>query len=59
MEDKNKPRGQWPKTLVEQVFPHSEGMVRQVVVRTADGVDRRDVRKLCLLEERLLTRLEQ
>ena len=46
MVDKNTPHGQWPKALVEQVFPDSEGMVRQVVVRTADGVYRRDVRKL-------------
>ena len=57
--DKNLPRGQWPKGLVEQTFPDSEGMVRQVVVRTADGVYRRDVRKLCLLEEQLLGGLEQ
>ena len=32
MADKNIPRGQWPKALVEQVFPDSEGIVRQVVV---------------------------
>ena len=49
MADRNTPRGQWPKALVEQTLPHSEGLVRQVVIRTADGVYRRDVRKLCLL----------
>ena len=57
--EKNLSRGQWPKGLVEQTYPDSEGMVRQVVVRTADGVYRRDVRKLCLLEEQLLGGLEQ
>ena len=56
---KNLSRGQWPKGLVEETFPDSEGMVRQVVVRTADGAYRRDVRKLCLLEEQLLGGLEQ
>ena len=59
MADKNIPRGQWPKALVEQVFPDSEGIVRQVVVRTADGVYRRDIRKLCMLEEQLLSCLEE
>ena len=34
MADKNTPRGQWPKALVKQVFPDSEGMVRQVVVHS-------------------------
>ncbi|XP_068684765.1 uncharacterized protein [Montipora foliosa] len=59
MTDRNTPRGQWPKALVEQTFPDSEGLVRQVVIRTADGVYRRDVRKLCLLEEKLLTRIQE
>ena len=58
MADKNTPRGQWPKAFVEQTFPDSEGIVRQVVVRTADGVYRRDVRKLCMLEEKLLSCFE-
>ena len=58
--DKNLSRGQWPKGLVGQTFraPDSEGMVRQVVVRIADGAYRRDVRKLCLLEEQLLGGLD-
>ena len=59
MADKNTPRGRWPKALVEQTFPDSEGIVRQVVVRTADGVYRRDVRKLCVLEENLLSCIER
>ena len=54
MADKNLPRGQWPKELVEQTFPYSEGIVNQVVVRTADRVYRRDAIKLLLLEEKLL-----
>ena len=57
--DRNLPRGQWPKALIEQTFPDSEGMVRQVVIRTASGVYHRDVRKLCLLEDQLLSDLEQ
>ena len=52
------PRGQWPKGLVEQVFPDTEGVVRRVLIRTADGVYRRDVRKLCLLEEKLMKCME-
>ena len=59
MADKNMPCGQWPKALVEQTFPDSEGIVRQVIVRTADGVYRRDIRKLLLLEEKLLSRIEE
>ena len=59
MADKNTPRGRWPKALVEQTFPDSEDIVRQVVVRTADGVYRRDVRKLCMLEEKLLSCIER
>ena len=55
MVDKDVPRSEWPKALVEQVFPDSEGVVRCVTVRTSDGVYQRDVRKLCLLEERLLS----
>ena len=57
--DKNLPRGQWPKALIEQTFPDSEGMVFQVVIRKANGVHHRDVCKLCLLEEQLLSGLEQ
>ena len=54
--DKNLSRGQWPKGLVGQTFPDSEGMVRQVVVRTADGAYHRAD---CLLGEQLLGGLEQ
>lgn len=33
--------------------------MRQVLVRSATGVFRRDVRKLCLLEEELLKSIEE
>ena len=46
----NSPRGRWPKGIVQEVFPDRNGNVRQVTVRTATSVLRRDVRKLCLLE---------
>ena len=44
------PRGAWPKAIVEKVFPGSDGVVREVLVRTANSSYLRDVRKLCLLE---------
>ena len=59
MKDTNTPRGQWPKALVQETFPDSDGVVRQVLVRSATGVFRRDVRKLCLLEEELLKSIEE
>ena len=45
--------------MIAETFPDREDMVRQVVIRTANGVYHRDVRKLCLLEEQLLSGLEQ
>ncbi|XP_013410717.1 uncharacterized protein LOC106173924 [Lingula anatina] len=48
--DENAFRGQWPKGLIEETFPDKYGHVRQVIVKTAKGRFRRDVRKLCLLE---------
>jgi ribosomal protein L14 len=56
--DKNTARGQWPKALIEQTMPDKDGVVRQVIVRTAEGTYRRDVRKLCILEENLLERIQ-
>ena len=47
-------RGRWPKVLIEEVFPDTEGIVRRVTVRTANGVYQRDIRKICLLEGNLL-----
>ena len=58
MKDGHIPRGQWPKALVEETLPDSDGVVRQVFVRSANGVFRRDIRQLCLLEEELLKKFE-
>ena len=43
-------RGLWPKGIVENLLPGRDGRTRQVMVRTAQGTLRRDVRQLCLLE---------
>ena len=56
---KHTSHGQWPKALVEQVLPNSEGIVRRVVVRTANGVYHRDTRILSLLEEKLLSCIDE
>ena len=44
---------------MERTFPDSEGIVRQLIVRTAEGVYRRDIIKLLLLEEKLRSRIEE
>ena len=44
------PRGHWPKGIVESTFPGADSKVRQVTVRTTQGLIKRDVRSLCLLE---------
>ena len=49
MKDANLTRGQWRKALVQETFPDSDGVVRQVLVKSATGVFRRDIRKLCLV----------
>ncbi|CAB4026549.1 PREDICTED: uncharacterized protein LOC102803299 [Paramuricea clavata] len=46
----NVQRGQWPKAIVEEVFPDEYSHVRHVIIRTETARLRRDVRKLCLLE---------
>lgn len=43
-------RGQWPLGIVEDTYQDQDGLVRRVLVRTANGLFKRDVRKLCLLE---------
>ena len=43
-------RGQWPKAIVEEVYPGDDGYVRVAKVKTASSAFKRDVRKLCLLE---------
>lgn len=59
MKDTNLPRGQWPKALVQETFPDSNGVVRQVLVKGAGGVFRRYIRKLRLLEEDFLKSIEE
>lgn len=37
--------------IVEEVLPDEHGTVRQVIVRTRSRKFKRDLRKLCMLEE--------
>ena len=48
--DENTPRGLWPLARVVKVYPSTDGRVRSADVKTANGVYRRPVNKLCLLE---------
>lgn len=57
--DKNTPRGQWPKALIEEVYPDADNVVRRVTVRTAEGTYLRDIRKICLLEEDLMKKTQE
>ncbi|CAH8464754.1 unnamed protein product [Schistosoma turkestanicum] len=43
-------RGKWPLGIVEDCETDKDGRVRTVVVRTNNGVARRDIRRVCLLE---------
>lgn len=54
MEDANLTRDQRPKALVQETLPDSDGVVREVLVRIATGVFRRDIRNFCFREEELL-----
>jgi len=49
--DKGVPRGSWKKGFVTEIVRGDDGYVREVVVRHAEGLLRRDVRKICLLEQ--------
>jgi hypothetical protein len=46
----NQPRGCWPKGIIVETAEGSDGHIRDVAVRTATGIVRRDIRKICLLE---------
>ena len=48
--DLHLPRNQWRLGRVTKVFPGSDGLVRQVRLRTSSGVLTRPIVKLCLLE---------
>ena len=53
--DESTKRGQWPKSLVQDVMSDSNGLVRRVRLRTADAQTLiRDIRKICLLEGSLV-----
>ena len=53
--DESTKSGQWPKALVQDVMPDSNGFVRRVRLRTADAQTLiRDIQKICLLEGSLV-----
>lgn len=52
----NVARDHWPLARVVKVLPSSDGRVRKVEVKTQSGILTRPVTKLCLLEERAMTR---
>ena len=49
--DKLLDRPYWPLARVTQTFAGPDGLVRSVEVRTAAGLYRRPIHRLCLLEE--------
>jgi hypothetical protein len=53
LSNEKKPRSQWPKVIMKQVFPDEKGYVCEVIVRTAKSCYRRYICKLCLLESNL------
>ena len=55
IQDDQLKRGCWPKAAVEEVMLYATNLMRRVRIRTGDGrTFVRDVRKLCMLEEKLL-----
>ena len=49
--EQNAPRGHWSTGIIEKVHPGSDSLVRVVDVRTKDGMYRRAIHTLCLLED--------
>ena len=49
--DENVPRGRWNLGRVIKTFPGDDDLVRAADVQTKNGVHKRPVVKLCLLEE--------
>ena len=49
-EVESSPRTFWPLGLIEEVIPDGDGLVRTVLVRTSNGVCRKDIRKVYMLE---------
>ena len=55
IQDDQLKRGCWPKTVVKEVMPDAANLVRRVRIRAGDGrTFVRDVRKLCMMEGKLL-----
>ena len=48
--DVNAERGHWPIGRISATLPSQDGIVRSVEVKTANGIPKRPVHKLCLLE---------
>ena len=48
--DPNGPRNSWPMGIIERVFPGKDGVIRVADVRTNDGIYRRGVRQLVVLD---------
>lgn len=49
LKTENSPPLQWPMSIIEEVMPASDGVVRVVRVRTQNGTYLRPVVKLCVL----------
>ena len=49
--DSNSPRGKWPLGHIIETFLDQHGLVRSVSVKTAAGILRRPIHKLCVLIE--------
>ena len=45
------PKDQWPLGMIQSVETSADGLVRTVIVKSKGKCIRRDIRKLCLLEE--------
>ena len=50
MVDPNGPRNSWPLGIIERVFPGRDGVVRAADVRNNEGIYRRGVRQLVVLD---------
>ncbi|XP_055907255.1 uncharacterized protein LOC129942380 [Eupeodes corollae] len=46
----NEVRGNWPKGIIDKVFPGPDGKIRVVEVRTSSGTFKRSIVKVCVLD---------
>ena len=49
--DFNVPRGKWELALAKEVYPGTDGVVRNVLVKAKDSELRRSVQKCCVIME--------